>query len=425
MLRRKCLTNGPAHGNQTAMSRFPTPPSVAIIGAGPAGLFAAEYLSAHGCRVEVFEQMPSVGRKLLMAGRSGLNLTHSEPLDLFLARYGSAQSWLSTAIHAFPPDQLRKWAEGLGQPCFSGSSGRVFPRSMKASPLLRAWLARLAKQGVILRTRHRFTGWDGKHIRFETPEGTVASTPDAVLLAMGGASWSRLGSDGKWADLLAAETAPFAPANCGFTPDWPDDFLRRHEGNILHSVGLFFENETTRGDLTLTARGLEGSALYALSARLREAIARDRSATILLDLRPTLPEDAALKRLQAQRPRESLSNRLRKAFALDSTARELLRNATPKDATPHQLTHTLKALPITLTGTDTLDRAISTAGGLRQDALDEHFMIRSRPGVFAAGEMLDWEAPTGGYLLQGCFSTGLAAAKGVLGWLESSVSGIR
>jgi len=407
------------------MSRFPTPPSVAIIGAGPAGLFAAEYLSAHGCRVEIFEQMPSVGRKLLMAGRSGLNLTHSEPLERFLTRYGSAQNWLSPALQAFPPEALRDWAEDLGQPCFSGTSGRVFPKSMKASPLLRTWLARLAEQDVAIRTRHRFTGWDGKALCFQTPEGPVTFSPDAVILAMGGASWSRLGSDGKWADLLAAETAPFAPANCGFTPDWSDDFLRRHEGNILHSVGLSFENEKTRGDLTITARGLEGSALYALSARLREAIARDGSATILLDLRPTLSEDAALKRLQAQRPRESLSNRLRKAFALDSTARELLRDATPKDATPHQLTQTLKALPIALTGTDTLDRAISTAGGLRQDALDEHFMIRSRPGVFAAGEMLDWEAPTGGYLLQGCFSTGLAAAKGVLGWLESSVSGIR
>ena len=407
------------------MSRFLTSPFVAIIGAGPAGLFAAEYLSAHGCQVEVFEQMPSVGRKLLMAGRSGLNLTHSEPLDRFLARYGAAQGWLSPAIHAFPPNQLHEWAEGLGQPCFSGSSGRVFPKSMKASPLLRAWLARLAKQGVILRTRHRFTGWEGKHICFETTEGSATVSPDAIILAMGGASWSRLGSDGKWADLFAAETAPFAPANCGFTPDWSEDFLSRHEGNILRSVGLSFENQKSRGDLTITARGLEGSALYALSARLREAIARDGSVTILLDLRPTLSEDAALKRLQAQRPRESLSNRLRKAFALDSTARELLRNATPKDATPHQLTQILKALPITLTGTDTLDRAISTAGGLRQDALDEHFMIRSRPGVFAAGEMLNWEAPTGGYLLQGCFSTGLAAAKGVLGWLESSVSGIR
>ncbi|GAN88990.1 oxidoreductase [Gluconobacter frateurii M-2] len=295
---------------------------------------------------------------------------------------------------------------------------------MKASPLLRTWLGRLAEQGVIIRTRHRFTGWNGKTLRFETPEGAVTVSPDAVILAMGGASWSRLGSDGKWADLFAAETAPFAPANCGFTPDWSDDFLRRHEGNILHSVGLSFENQKTRGDLTITARGLEGSALYALSGRLREAIAREERAIMLLDLRPTLSEDTALKRLQAQRPRESLSNRLRKAFALDRTARELLRDAPPKDATPHQLTQTVKALPVTLTGTDTLDRAISTAGGLRQDALDEHFMIRSKPGVFAAGEMLDWEAPTGGYLLQGCFSTGLAAAKGVLGWLESSVSGI-
>ena len=407
------------------MSLFPTPPFIAIIGAGPAGLFAAEYLSAHGCRVEVFEQMPSVGRKLLMAGRSGLNLTHSEPLNQFLTRYGSAQSWLSPALEDFSPKNLREWAEALGQPCFSGSSGRVFPKSMKASPLLRAWLARLTEQGVTFKTRHRFTGWDGAALQFETPKGSVTSKPDAVLLALGGASWSRLGSDGAWADLFPAETAPFTPANCGFTPDWPDDFLQRHEGSVLHSVGLSFQGQNTRGDLTVTTRGLEGSALYALSASLRDKIARDGCATLLLDLRPTLTEDVALKRLQAQRPRESQSNRLRKAFALESTARELLRNATPKEATPHQLAHVLKALPIPLTGTDALDRAISTAGGLRQDALDAHFMVQSRPGVFAAGEMLDWEAPTGGYLLQGCFSTGLAAAKGVLGWLESSVSGIR
>ncbi|MFT8950961.1 MAG: TIGR03862 family flavoprotein [Gluconobacter sp.] len=407
------------------MSPFPTPPVVAIIGAGPAGLFAAEYLSAHGCHVEVFEQMPSVGRKLLMAGRSGLNLTHSEPLDLFITRYGTAQDWLTPALLNFPPDALRHWAENLGQECFSGSSGRVFPKSMKASPLLRAWLSRLAEQGVQIRTRHRFTGWEGSRLTFETPEGPVTFSADATLMATGGASWSRLGSDGRWASLFPAETSPFKPSNCGFIPNWPDDVLQRHDGQILHSVGLSFQGTETRGDVTITPRGLEGSALYALSASLRDAITSTGTATLSLDLRPTLSEDAILKRLQAQRPRESQSNRLRKALSLDSASRELLRQTTPKQATPLQLAQAMKALPIALTGTDTLDRAISTAGGLRQDALDENFMLKTHPGVFAAGEMLDWEAPTGGYLLQGCFSTGLAAAKGVLGWLESSVSGIR
>ncbi|MBS1039650.1 TIGR03862 family flavoprotein [Gluconobacter cerinus] len=407
------------------MSPFSTPPVVAIVGAGPAGLFAAEHLSGYGCHVEIFEQMPSVGRKLLMAGRSGLNLTHSEPLDLFITRYGPAQDWLTPALLNFPPDALRRWAESLGQECFSGSSGRVFPKSMKASPLLRAWLSRLAEQGVQIRTRHRFTGWEGSRLTFESPSGPVTFAADATLMATGGASWSRLGSDGRWAGLFPAETSPFKPSNCGFMPSWPDDVLQRHDGEVLHSVGLSFQGTETRGDLTITPRGLEGSALYALSASLRDAITSTGTATLSLDLRPTLSEDAILKRLQNQRPRESQSNRLRKALSLDGASRELLRQATPKQATPLHLARAIKALPIVLTGTDTLDRAISTAGGLRQDALDEKFMVKAHPGVFAAGEMLDWEAPTGGYLLQGCFSTGLAAAKGVLGWLESSVSGIR
>ncbi|MEJ5140883.1 TIGR03862 family flavoprotein [Gluconobacter albidus] len=399
-------------------------PSIAIIGAGPAGLFAAEILAARGCRVQVFDRMPSVGRKLLMAGRSGLNLTHSEPLDRFLKRYGNAQDWLEPAIRAFPPEALRQWAEGLGQPCFSGSSGRVFPKAMKASPLLRAWLERLAQQGVTIRTRHRFVSWEGSDPVFDTPDGRISVQADATLLTMGGASWSRLGSDGLWADLLPDETASFAPANCGFLPDWPADFAARHDGSVLHSVGLSFNGQHSRGDLTITARGLEGSALYALSAALRDAIRRGGRAVLTLDLRPTLSAGDVLKRLLAQRERESQSNRLRKALALDAPSRELLKFATPKDATPLQLAHTLKALPLPLIGMDTLDRAISTAGGVRRDAMDASFMLTSRPGVFVAGEMLDWEAPTGGYLLQGCFSTAYAAANGVLGWLESRNSAI-
>ncbi|GBR70024.1 NAD(FAD)-utilizing dehydrogenase [Gluconobacter kanchanaburiensis NBRC 103587] len=370
-----------------------------------------------------------MGRKLLMAGRSGLNLTHSEPLGRFLKRYGNAQDWLEPAIRAFPPEALRQWAEGLGQPCFTGSSGRVFPKAMKASPLLRAWLERLAQQGVTIQTRHRFVSWEGSDPVFDTPDGRISVQADATLLTMGGASWSRLGSDGLWADLLPDDTAPFAPANCGFLPDWPADFAARHDGSVLHSVGLSFgglsfDEHQSRGDLTITARGFEGSALYALSAALRDAIRRDGQAVLTLDLRPTLSNEEVLKRLLAQRERESQSNRLRKALALDAPSQELLRLATPKNATPLQLAQTLKALPLPLVGMDALDRAISTAGGVQREVVDTRFMLTSRPGVFVAGEMLDWEAPTGGYLLQGCFSTAHAAANGVLGWLESSNSAI-
>lgn len=406
------------------MNAASPPPSVAIIGAGPAGLFAAEILSARGCRVQVFDRMPSVGRKLLMAGRSGLNLTHSEPLDRFLSRYGKARNWLEPAISTFPPSALMEWAEGLGQVCFSGSSGRVFPTAMKASPLLRAWLQRLTEQGVQIHTRYRFMGWDGATLLFETADGQTSVRADATILTMGGASWSRLGSDGRWADFMTGETAPFAPANCGFLPDWPADFAARHEGSVLHSVGLSFGTQQTRGDLTITSRGLEGSALYALSADLRDRITAEGRAILTLDLRPTLSVDDVLKRLLAQRERESQSNRLRKALSLDAPSRDLLKSATPKDATQLQLAQTIKALPLPLIGMDALDRAISTAGGVRQDAVDERFMLKSRPSVFVAGEMLDWEAPTGGYLLQGCFSTAHAAANGVLGWLESSNSAI-
>lgn len=406
------------------MNTASPPPSIAIIGAGPAGLFAAEILSARGCRVQVFDRMPSVGRKLLMAGRSGLNLTHSEPLDRFVTRYGTARHWLEPALRAFPPSALTEWAEGLGQACFSGSSGRIFPTAMKASPLLRAWLQRLAGQGVEIHTRHHFVGWNDGSLLFETVEGQKSFQADATLLTLGGASWSRLGSDGHWAQLLTSETAPFAPSNCGFLPDWPAGFTQRHEGSVLHSVGLSFGTRQARGDLTVTSRGLEGSALYALSADLRETIRHDGRAVLMLDLRPTLSADDILKRLLAQRERESQTNRLRKALALDAPSRDLLRHTTPKDATPLQLAQTLKALPLPLIGMDALDRAISTAGGVRQDAVDGRFMLKSRPGVFVAGEMLDWEAPTGGYLLQGCFSTAYAAANGVLGWLESRNSAI-
>ncbi|WP_249110387.1 TIGR03862 family flavoprotein [Neokomagataea anthophila] len=399
--------------------------TIDIIGAGPTGLMAAEQLSASGHHVHLYDAMPSVGRKFLMAGRSGLNLTHAEPLDHFLTRYGTAQSWLEPAIRAFPPEALRAWAEELGQPCFTGSSGRVFPKTLKASPLLRAWLNRLTASGVSLHTRHRFTQCSAAGNHFSTPNGEHISQPAATLLALGGASWSRLGSDGAWSHLFPGTVTPFAPSNCGFVPAWSPEFQTRHDGTILHGIALTIEGHTRRGDLTVTQRGLEGSALYALSPILREQLAQHGQVTTTLDLRPTLTITQIEERLNAQRPRESLSNRLRKALSLDTLGRDLLRDATPKGATPTELARAIKALPLTLKATDTLDRAISTAGGLKHSAMNEHYMLHTHPGLFAAGEMLDWEAPTGGYLLQACFSTGLAAAKGITHWLESQDSAIR
>ncbi len=374
--------------------------SIAIIGAGPAGLAAAELLAERGCRVMLHERMRTPGRKLLMAGRGGLNLTHSEPLDLLLRRYGSMQPWLAPAIAAFPPDALRQWAEQLGQPLFVGSSGRVFPRAMKASGLLRAWLARLQSGGVVLRLGSAWAGWDEAGLpRLE--DGT-AIEGDAMLLALGGASWARLGSDGRWAPLLARRgvaLAPFRPANCGVRLAWSDGFAARFAGRPLKNLSVHHGDQLCRGDLMLTGRGLEGGALYPLSAGLRDAMETGAAVTLRLDLRPDQHRDALIERLSRVRGRESLSNRLRKALSLPPEAIGLLREAAghalPADAAG--LATLVKSLPLRLTGLDDLDRAISTAGGIRREAVDERFMLRALPGVFAAGEMLDWEAPTGGY----------------------------
>ncbi|QDH17872.1 TIGR03862 family flavoprotein [Swingsia samuiensis] len=394
--------------------------NIAIVGGGPTGLFAAEYLSSQGYGVHIFDRMPSVGRKFLMAGRSGLNLTHSEPIDHFIKRYGSAQEWLKKSLYAFTPQQLQQWAEKLGQPCFVGSSGRVFPRSMKASPLLRLWINRLKENSVKIYTKHNFVGWNENALQFATPDGIKTYQADATLLALGGASWPRLGSDGQWSSLFKNEVSPFLPTNCGFKTSWSDHFLSQHEGAILHSVELSVNGEKKRGDLTITKRGLEGSAIYALSPRLRDIILTQHCAVLSVDLRPTLPYAQIIQKLKAQRVRESLSNKLRKALSLDKLSRELIKGATTKNSSLEEIASVIKKLPIELIATDHITHAISTAGGLKQSALNESFMIHSMPGVFAAGEMLDWEAPTGGYLLQGCFSTGLAAAKGIRDWLESS-----
>jgi hypothetical protein len=402
--------------------------NVAIIGAGPAGLMAAEVIAQGGARVTVYDAMPSAGRKFLMAGRGGLNLTHSEPLPAFLARYREARPRLEYAITAFAPEQLRQWSDALGQPTFVGSSGRVFPKAMKASPLLRAWLRRLDAMGVSFALRHRWTGWDPEGgLLFQTPEGPRAVTADATVLALGGASWPRLGSDGGWVAMLAARgvaVSPLRPANCGFTLAWSEIFRNRFEGQPLKGVALTFGARMVRGEAIVTRTGLEGGAIYALSAELREAIAQAGEAILQIDLRPDLAVGDLLARLSAPRGKQSLANGLRKAAQLAPVAIGLLQEAAIASSvkltalSPAALADLIKAVPVRLDGVAPIARAISTAGGISFDGLDADFMMSRLPGVFAAGEMLDWEAPTGGYLLQASFATGAAAGRGVLTWLE-------
>ena len=403
---------------------------VAIIGAGPAGLMAAEVLAQGGAAVTVYDAMPSAGRKFLMAGRGGLNLTHSEPLPEFLVRYGGAQQALASTIEAFSPQALRDWSEALGQPTFVGSSGRVFPKAFKASPLLRAWLRRLDAMGVRLVLRHRWIGWneDGR-LKFQTPDGPREIDASATLLALGGASWPRLGSDGAWAKLLAdrgVTIAPLRPANSGFTVAWSDIFRDRFEGQPFKGVALSFGAKTIRGEAIVTRAGIEGGAIYALSADLREAILGTGQATLHVALRPDLAMEELTARLSASKGKQTFSNFLRKAAHLSPVAIGLLQEAAKisdvslSSLAPVDLARLINAIPIKLNGVASIARAISTAGGIAFDELDANFMIRRLPGVFAAGEMLDWEAPTGGYLLQVSFATGAAAGRGALKWLEQS-----
>jgi uncharacterized flavoprotein (TIGR03862 family) len=401
---------------------------VAVIGAGPAGLMAAEVLAQGGVSVTVYDAMPSAGRKFLMAGRGGLNLTHSEALPEFRQRYGAAEPRLAAAIEVFPPDALRAWSEALGQLTFVGSSGRVFPQAFKASPLLRAWLRRLDGMGVTFALRHRWIGWnDDRQLLFQTPDGQIAVDSHVAVLALGGASWPRLGSDGAWVETLGAKGVAIAPlqsANCGFTVAWSEIFRTRFEGHPLKGVALSFGPRSVRGEATITRTGIEGGAVYALSADLREAVISTGEATLHAALRPDLTPAELVARLSVPRAKQSLSNYLRKAAHLSPVTIGLLQEAAIASGvsltslSPENLAGLINAVPVRLNGVASIARAISTAGGIAFDELDTDFMLRKLPGVFAAGEMLDWEAPTGGYLLQASFATGAAAGRGVLKYLS-------
>lgn len=398
------------------------PATAAVVGGGPAGLMAAEVLVASGAEVTVYERMPSLGRKLQLAGRGGLNLTHGEPLDALLDRYGTARSLLAPAIAAFGQDELRKWCARLGQETFVGTSGRVFPVGLRATGLLRAWLRRLEVSGVRLAPRTTWLGWDGGGaLRVRQDDGVERRVaPDATVLALGGASWPRVGSDGGWVQVVRGagiEVIPLRPANCGFVVGWSAVFATRFAGTPLKNVALAAVGLRTRGEALVTATGIEGGAVYALSAPLREAIARDGAVTIEVDLQPDLDVGGLAARLARARPGDSLSTRLRRA-GLPPVAGGLLREATANrpPSRPDALATALKAVPVRLLAPQPIARAISTAGGIALAEVDDSFMLRARPGTFVAGEMLDWEAPTGGYLLQASFSTGVAAGLGASRW---------
>lgn len=403
----------------------PSQRAVAVIGGGPAGLIAAYVLAEAGHKVTIVERMPTVGRKLLIAGRGGLNLTHSEPLETFLTRYREARSWLAPIVSRFHPKDLIQLAESLGQETFVGTSGRVFPKAMKASPLLRAWLQRLSGLGVTILTRHRWIGVDASGaVVVERPDGSrLEMAADAVVLALGGASWPRLGSDGQWQEIVAGwgvAIAPMHAANCGIQVDWSPAFATRHAGAALKRIALTCGEARVRGEALITSRGLEGGAVYAIGPVVRSTIEREGTAALTLDLRPDSTHDELVRRFSRPRGKQSMATWLRKVASLSPPAIGLLREASsgalPTD--PATLARLVKALPLRATGLEGLDRAISTAGGIRADEIGPDMMLKRKPGVFVAGEMLDWEAPTGGYLLQACFATGAAAGRGVLAYLD-------
>lgn len=411
-----------------------SPATVAVIGGGPAGLMAAEALANAGVAVDVYDAMPSVGRKFLMAGKGGMNLTHAEPAERFLGRYGTRAAHLAPLIERFDAAALRAWVHGLGVDTFVGSSGRVFPTDMKAAPMLRAWLHRLREAGVRLHMRHRWIGWDEggtpgtvPALRFATPDGERRIAADAVVLALGGGSWARLGSDGAWVPLLAARgvgIAPLRPANCGFDVDWSEHFRARFAGQPVKTVAIGLTDAAgvphyRQGEFVVTDSGIEGSLVYALSAPMRDLLDTAAGATILLDLAPDM--DAARVAAEVGRPRaaRSLSSHLQSRLGIAGVKAGLLRECLSKDAMQDaaQLAAAIKALPLRLLRPRPIDEVISSAGGVTFDSVNGQLMLSAMPGVFCAGEMLDWEAPTGGYLLTACFASGLAAGRGAADWL--------
>lgn len=403
--------------------------TAAIVGAGPAGLMAAEVLSQAGVAVDVYDAMPSAGRKFLMAGKGGMNITHAEPFERFLCRYGARRAELEPMLTDFSPETLRAWVHGLGIDTFVGTSGRVFPTEMKAAPLLRAWLHRLRSAGVHFHMRHRWTGWtEDNGLRFDTSEGDRVIHADAVILALGGGSWPQLGSTGAWQPVLqqrGVAVESLKSANCGFDVAWSDYFRGRFSGQPIKSVCVEFGNGhgeifRQQGEFTVSEYGLEGGLIYALSAPLRDEIEAAGSAVIELDLLPDRSLDDIAKRLSKPRGKDSLSNHLRKRLGVDGVKAALLREALSTDQMndPQQLASVLKALPIKLLAARPLAEAISSAGGACFSAMDEHLTLRNLPGVFCAGEMLDWEAPTGGYLLTACLATGRWAGLSASAWLR-------
>jgi uncharacterized flavoprotein (TIGR03862 family) len=407
---------------------------VAVIGGGPAGLMAAEVLSQAGVRVDLYDAMPSVGRKFLLAGKGGMNITHSEPAFDFVQRYGARAGQVGEWLAGFDAAAVREWIHGLGIDTFIGTSGRVFPTDMKAAPLLRAWLHRLREAGVQFHMRHRWLGWRDGQLVFSSPDGEQLVAADAVILALGGGSWARLGSDAAWVGLLeraSVDVAPLAPSNCGFDVGWSEHFSSRHAGAPLTTVAIESTAADGRqvrrqGQFVITATGVEGSLIYALSAPLRDQVAANGSATIYLDLAPDFSAQRVAADVSHPRGARSMSSHLQSRLGIKGVKSGLLRECLTKEqfADPDLLAAAIKRLPVVLKRARPIEEAISSAGGIRFEAMDPNtLMLRALPGVFAGGEMIDWEAPTGGYLLTACFASGRAAGRGALAWLESVKAG--
>jgi len=408
----------PIFPENASTSKFSAHKIIAIVGGGPAGLMAAEVAASHGHAVTMFDSMPSVGRKFLMAGRGGLNITHSEPLEKFKAKFGTSSTTIGRFLDIFGPSHILDWCKDLGIETFVGSSGRVFPKDFKAAPLLRAWTKRLRSQGVIFRVRHRWVGWNDAHeLCFQTPDGIKTFAPQATILALGGASWPTLGSDGSWVSLLQSRgisCTPLKPSNCGFDMDWSEHLSSRFAGTPLKSVVISSDDQSVKGDVMLTKTGIEGGPVYALSALIREKILSEDQATLHLDLCPDMTLERLIKALSGPRGSRSLSSHLKRTTGLAAPALALLHEHTgpilPQSV--QDLASLIKALPLTALRPRPIAEAISSAGGVSWGELDQSLHVKAIPGLFVAGEMLDWEAPTGGYLLTGCLSTGYAAGIG-------------